>query len=411
LGLNTPLPPSRRILNKSSTLTAMLGAAIAIVLVIAWRSHAISKAAANDHASARPTVRVDTAAAKRVDVPIYLAGLGTVQAYYTVTITARVDGQLQKIGFVEGETLKKGALIAQIDPRPYQAALDQALAVKAKDSAQLQSAEQDLQRYLILAPEELSSKQTLDAQRALVAELRAQIKGDEATIENARTQLAYTTITAPIEGRTGIRLVDPGNNVHASDTTGIVVLTQVQPISFIFTLPEDELPAVSRALAAGPVAVAALSRDEKTEFDHGTLALIDNQIDQTTGTARLKATFPNSDNQLWPGEFINARVLVETARNALTIPSKAVQRGPNGVFTYVVKPDATVEVRALQIGAESGALTVVANGINDGETVVTSNQYRLQPGTPVRTGENAGTAIRSAVSGRARPLAAGAGLQ
>jgi membrane fusion protein, multidrug efflux system len=411
LGLNTPLPPSRRILNLSSTRAAMLGAAIAIVLVIAWRSHALSKAAANDHASARPAVRVDTAAAKRVDVPIYLGGLGTVQAYYTVTITARVDGQLQKIGFVEGETLKKGALIAQIDPRPYQAALDQALAVKAKDSAQLQSAQQDLQRYVMLAPEELTSKQTLDAQRALVAELRAQIKGDEATIENARTQLAYTTITAPIEGRTGIRLVDPGNNVHASDTTGIVVLTQVQPISFIFTLPEDELPAVSRALAAGPVAVAALSRDEKTEFDHGTLALIDNQIDQTTGTARLKATFPNAANQLWPGEFINARVLVETTRNALTIPSKAVQRGPNGVFTYVVKPDATVEVRALQIGAESGALTVVAKGINDGETVVTSNQYRLQPGTPVRTGESAGTAIRSAASGKAPPLAAGAGLQ
>ena len=280
-----------------------------------------------------------------MDVPIYLAGLGTVQAYYTVTITARVDGQLQKIGFVEGETLKKGALIAQIDPRPYQAALDQALAVKAKDSAQLQSAQQDLQRYMVLAPQDLTSKQTLDAQRALVAELQAQIKGDEATIENARTQLAYTTITAPIEGRTGIRLVDPGNNVHASDTSGIVVLTQVQPISFIFTLPEDELPAVSRALAAGPVAVAALSRDEKTEFDHGTLVLIDNQIDQTTGTARLKATFPNADNQLWPGEFINARVLVETARNALTIPSKAVQRGPNGVFTYVVKADSTVEAR------------------------------------------------------------------
>jgi membrane fusion protein, multidrug efflux system len=390
---------------------AMLGAVIIVVLVIAWRSHAASKSAANDHAGVYPAVRVDTAAAKRADVPIYLAGLGTVQAYYTVTITARVDGQLQKIGFVEGETLKKGALIAQIDPRPYQAALDQALALKAKDSAQLQSAQQDLQRYMILAPEELTSKQTLDSQRALVAELRAQIKGDEATIENARTQLAYTTITAPIEGRTGIRLVDPGNNVHASDTTGIVVLTQVQPISFIFTLPEDELPAVSRALAAGPVAVAALSRDEKTEFEHGTLALIDNRIDQTTGTARLKATFPNSDDQLWPGEFINVRVLVETARNALTIPSEAVQRGPKGVFTYVVKPDSTVEARPLQIGAESGALTVVAKGINEGEIVVTSNQYRLQPGASVRMDENAGAAIHTAASGKGPPRAPGAGLQ
>jgi len=264
---------------------------------------------------------------------------------------------------------------------------------------------------MVLAPQDLTSKQTLDAQRALVAELQAQIKGDEATIENARTQLAYTTITSPIDGRTGIRLVDPGNNVHASDTTGIVVLTQVQPISFIFTLPEDELFAVSHALAAGPVGVAALSRDEKTEFDHGTLALIDNQIDQTTGTARLKATFPNSNNQLWPGEFINARVLVETARDALTIPSKAVQRGPNGVFTYVVKANSTVEARALQIGAESGLLTVVAKGLNDGEVVVTSNQYRLQPGTQVLTGANAGTAAHTVASGTEPPAATGAGLR
>jgi multidrug efflux system membrane fusion protein len=283
--------------------------------------------------------------------------------------------------------------------------------MKAKDAAQLQSAEQDLQRYILLAPQELTSKQTLDAQRALVAELRAQTKADEANIENARTQLDYTTITAPIRGRTGIRLVDPGNNVHASDTTGIVVLTQVQPISFIFTLPEDELPAVSRALAAGSVAVAAMSRDGKTELDHGTLALIDNQIDQTTGTARLKATFPNAANTLWPGEFINARVLIDTARHALTIPSTAVQRGPTGVFTYVVKRDSTVEARPLQIGAESGAYTVVAQGISDGEIVVTSNQYRLQPGAQVRSGAGAQTAIRTAVAGKAALELTGGGVR
>jgi len=392
--LNTPLEPSPRWPHLSRTRAVMLGVAVLIVLLFAWRSHAASqKEAAAAHSKAPLAVRVDTAAAKRADVPIYLAGLGTVQAFYTVKITARVDGELQKVGFVEGQTLKKGALIAQIDPRPYQAALDQALAVQAKDSAQLRSAQQDLQRYMVLAPEDLTSKQTLDAQRALVAELQAQIKGDAAMIENARTQLAYTTITAPIEGRTGIRLVDPGNIVHASDTTGIVILTQVQPISFVFTLPEDQLPAVNRALAAGPVAVAALSRDEKSAFDHGTLALIDNQIDQATGTARLKATFPNADNQLWPGEFINARLLLETAHNALTIPSKAVQRGPNGVFTYVVKPDSTVEARSLEIGAESGALTLVAKGLNEGEVVVTSNQYRLQPGTPVRTAASAATPV------------------
>jgi membrane fusion protein, multidrug efflux system len=380
---------------------ALLLAAITVgVLLMLWRWHTDQAAAADAHLNATAAIRVDTAAARRSDVPIYLEGLGTVQAYYTVTITARVDGQLQKVGFTEGQTLARGALIAQIDPRPYQAALDQALAMKAKDGAQLHSAQQDLQRYVVLAPEDLTSKQTLDAQRALVAELQAQIKADEATIENARTQLAYTTITAPIDGRTGIRLVDPGNNVHASDTTGIVVLTQVQPISCVFTLPEDQLSVVSRALAAGPVSVAAMSRDDTTELDHGTLALIDNQIDPTTGTARLKATFPNAANTLWPGEFISARLLVATLRNALTIPSAAVQRGPSGVFTYVVRPDSTVEARSLQIGAESGALTVVAHGINDGEVVVTSNQYRLQPGARIRTNSGAAPAVRTAATGK-----------
>jgi len=393
--LDTPPETSSYPERKSRTRWVMLAAALLVALIIIWRWHGQNAAAADAHPNAHAAIRVDTAAAQRRDVPIYLEGLGTVQAYYTVTITARVDGQLQKVGFVEGQTVAKGALIAQIDPRPYQAALDQALAMKAKDSAQLQSAQQDLQRYAVLAPEDLTSKQTLDAQRALVAELQAQIKGDEATIENARTQLAYTTITAPIEARTGIRLVDPGNNVHATDTTGIVVLTQVQPISFIFTLPEEELPAVSRALAAGPVSVAAMSRDDRTELDHGTLALIDNQIDQNTGTARLKATFPNTTNNLWPGEFINARVLIETARNAVTIPSSAVQHGPTGVFTYVVKPDSTVEARPLQIGAESGTVTVVSKGINTGEIVVTNNQYRLQPGAQVRANASAAAPVRA----------------
>ena len=395
---------------KSRTRAVMVGAAVVVVLLIAWRWHTNQATAADAHPNSHVAIRVETAAAQRKDVPIYLEGLGTVQAYYTVTITARVDGQLQKVGFVEGQTVAKGALIAQIDPRPYQAALDQAIAMKAKDASQLHGAEQDLERYTILAPEDLTSKQTLNAQQGLVGELRAQIKADEANIENARTQLAYTTITAPIEGRTGIRLVDPGNIVHASDTTGIVVLTQVQPISFIFTLPEDELPAVSGALAAGPVAVAALSRDDRTELGRGTLALIDNQIDQATGTARLKATFPNTANKLWPGEFINARVLVDTARNALTIPSAAVQRGPTGVFTYVVKRDSTVEARPLQIGPENGTLTVVAKGLNDGEVVVTSNQYRLQPGAEVKTSAAEAAVTRTAAAGQ-EPSVMGGGAR
>ena len=328
-------------------------------------------------------VAVDVVEVKRADVPVYLDGLGTIQAFNTVTVTARVDGELQKVAFEEGRTVNKGELLAQIDPRPFQAALGQAIAAKAKDEAQLQSARADLERYLTLAPENLASKQILDAQRAAVAGLEAQIKGDQASIDNAQTQLQYTSITSPIQGRTGIRRVDAGNNVHATDTSGIVVVTQLQPISLIFTLPEDALATVGGALSAGPVTVAAMSRDGGTELDRGTVSLIDNQIDQTTGTIRIKAVFPNTQNKLWPGQYVDARVLVRTERNVLTIPAAAVQRGPNGMFTYVVKSDSTVEVRPLKVGEESGSVYVVQEGLSDGDRVVTSNQYRLQPGAHV----------------------------
>ena len=252
----------------------------------------------------RPAVR---------DVPIYLEGLGTVQAFYTVTVTARVDGELEKVGFVEGQTVKKGDLIGQIDPRPFKAALDQTIAQHAKDVAQLASAQADIDRYHLLAPKNLASQQTIDSQTALVGQLKAQIKGDQANIDNARTQLSYTTIVSPIQGKTGIRRVDPGNNVHATDTGGIVVVTQVQPISCIFTLPEEALPTLNRSLEGGvTVRVTAMSRDGKTELDQGIIALVDNEIDQSTGTIRVKATFPNPHDALWPGEFINARVLVRT---------------------------------------------------------------------------------------------------
>jgi multidrug efflux system membrane fusion protein len=329
-------------------------------------------------------IAVDVASVKRNDVPVYLDGLGTIQAFNTVTVTARVDGELQKIAFEEGRTVNKGDLLAQIDPRPFQAALELSLAAKAKDEAQLQSAKADLERYLTLAPENLASKQILDAQRAAVAGLEAQIKGDQASIDNARTQLQYTTITSPIQGRTGIRRVDVGNNVRATDTSGIVVVTQLQPISLIFTLPEDALSVVGGALSAGTVTVEAMSRDGSAELDRGTVTLIDNQIDQTTGTIRLKAVFPNPQNKLWPGQYVDARVLVRTDKGALTIPSAAVQRGPDGMFTYVVKPDSTVEMRPLKVNEESGAVTVVQDGITEGERVVTSNQYRLQPGAHIK---------------------------
>ncbi|HEY4971866.1 MAG TPA: efflux RND transporter periplasmic adaptor subunit [Steroidobacteraceae bacterium] len=374
--------------------------ALAALAMLAWRTlvHVPADAATR---SAPPNIAVDTAAVTHADVPIYLTGLGTVQAFYTVTVTARVDGELQKIAFTEGQTVHKGDLLAQIDPRPNQAAYEQAVATKAKDAAQLMNAKRDLERYTILQPQDLASKQTVDTQRAMVDQLGAQIQVDQALIDNARTQLDYTRITSPIEGRTGIRLVDPGNIVHAAATTGIVVVTQVQPISVIFTLPEENLAAVNAALAAGPVSVTTVARDGGRALDEGTLSLVDNEIDQATGTAKLKATFGNAHNALWPGQYVNARVLVRTERNVLALPTAAVQLGPNGPFTYVVKPDSTVEVRQLTIGEESGGLTVVKTGLALNERVVTSNQYRLQAGVHVRVTAAAASARGAAAAANA----------
>jgi multidrug efflux system membrane fusion protein len=356
--------------------------ALAVLLAFGWRAMVHKPADAADRKTA-PAIVVDAASVTHADVPIYLQGLGTVQAFYTVTVTARVDGELQSIAFTEGQTVHKGDLLAQIDARPNQAAYAQALATKAKDAAQLANAKRDLERYTVLQPQDLASKQTVDTQRAAVDQLAAQLQVDQAVIDNARTQLDYTRITSPINGRTGIRLIDPGNIVRAAATTGIVVVTQVQPIAVIFTLPEENLAAVSEALSGGPVNVTTLSRDGGTVLDQGTLTLIDNEIDQATGTARLKATFSNTHNTLWPGQYVNARVLIRTDRNVLTVPTAAVQLGPNGPFTYVVKADSTVEVRLLKIGDESAGMTVVTAGLALNERVVTSNQYRLQAGTHV----------------------------
>jgi len=362
----------------------LLGAlAIAAVLLITWRA-LIHKPAAAATRNSPAAISVDTATVTHSDVPIYLSGLGTVQAFYTVTVTARVDGELQQIAFTEGQTVHKGDLLAQIDPRPNKAAYDQAIATKAKDAAQLANAKRDLERYKILQPQDLASKQTVDTQHAMVDQLAAQLQVDQAMIDNARTQLEYTRITSPINGRTGIRLVDPGNIVHAAATTGIVVVTQVQPISVIFTLPEEQLGLVSAALSAGAVPVSILPRDGGQELDRGTLTLIDNEIDQATGTAKLKAAFKNEHNTLWPGQYVNARLLVRTDHDALTIPTTAVQLGPDGPFTYVVKPDSTVEVRPLKIGDDSAGMTIVSSGLALNERVVTSNQYRLQAGAHVR---------------------------
>ncbi|HMD59400.1 MAG TPA: efflux RND transporter periplasmic adaptor subunit [Steroidobacteraceae bacterium] len=379
----------------------ILGAVALLVVALGWIWLARKPTGAGGHAVAAPVV-VDVAEAMRSDVPLYLEGLGTVEAFYTAKVAARVDGLLERVNFAEGQQVKKGDVLAQIDPRPLQAALDQAIATKAKDEAQLGTAKLDLDRYIILAPQNLVAAQTVDTQRSLVAQLQAQLNIDQAIIDNARTQRDYTTITAPIAGRTGIRQVDPGNNVHATDTTGIVVVTQLQPISVLFTLPEDSLPGVSKALAAGSVPVMALLRDDKTQLDTGTLALIDNEIDASTGTMRLKATFPNARNTLWPGQFVNVRVLVQQQRGVILLASAAVQRGPDGVFVYVVNPDMTVAARTITTtGEETGGAVVVTAGLQPGERVVTSNQYRLEPGTHVRV--QGGAAPAAALAQRTTP--------
>jgi len=364
----------------------LAGAAILMAVwggYMSWDHPPRSNAAAATPSAPSPAIPVSVATAERRDVPIYLTGLGTVQAFNTVTVKSRVDGELVKVAFTEGQDVKAGDLLAQVDPRPFQAAYDQAVAKKAQDKANLANAKLDLQRFRDLAMRSFAPKQQVDTQRATVAQLKAQIRGDQAAIDSAQIQLGYTTITSPLSGRTGIRLVDQGNIVHASDATGLVVVTQLQPISVVFTLPESDLPAVQSALAAGPVQILAISRDDNRQLAEGTIAVLDNQIAQTTGTIRLKGTFPNKDDALWPGEFLDIRVLARTASNVVTVPSTALQRGPNGYYAYVVKPDNTVETRPIEVGQISAGVAIVDDGVAAGERVVTAGQYRLQPGARV----------------------------
>ncbi len=304
-------------------------AAVLLVAVgaYAWHRHAAQAAGGRQNRADRTRNR--RAVARRT-VPVYRGGLGTVQAFNTVAIKARVDGQLDRVAFTEGQDVKQGDLLVQIDPRPFQAALDQAVAKKAADEAQLTSAKLDLARFTDLAKSQFATRQSIDQQQAKVQQLAATIQGDDATIENARVQLSYTSITAPIGGRIGLRQVDAGNIVHAADPNSLAVITQLHPIAVLFTLPEDALPSVQDAMRKDALTAEAFARDETTKLATGELQLIDNQIDQATGTIKLKATFPNQDNRLWPGQFINVHLLLETRSNVVAIPTAAIQRGPNG---------------------------------------------------------------------------------
>jgi multidrug efflux system membrane fusion protein len=333
--------------------------------------------------SAPPLVPVSAARATRRDVPIYLKGLGSVQAFSSVLVRARVDGTLMQFPVTEGQEVKQGDLIAVIDPRPFQAALDAAMAKKSQDDADLVNAKSDLTRYTSLEQKSFASHQQVDTQQALVNHTTAAIAGDDAAIEMAKLNLSYCFITSPIQGRIGLRQVDPGNLVHANDATGIVSITQIHPISALFTVPQDSLPTISVAMEKGTLPVIAFAADDRTQLDQGSLLTPDNAIDTSTGTIKLKATFPNPHNTLWPGQFINARLQLGTDQNALTVPSIAVQHGPVGLYTYVVGADSSVARQPVEVARDDGTLAVIAKGLTEGQQVVTEGQSRLQTGTKV----------------------------
>ena len=345
--------------------------------------------------AARAVVPVSVAVAARQDVPIYLSGLGTVAASFTVGIHSQVDGKLQEVLFTEGQHVKKGDVLAKIDPRLFQAALDQAQAKKAQDEALLVAAEKDLVRFKQLASRYVETQQNVDRQQGTVDQLKAAIVADEAMIETARTNLDYTNITAPNDGRMGVRQIDPGNIVHASDQGSLATLVLTRPSAVLFTLPARALDDVRDAMARGPVEVVAFDQDNRRALSTGKLLLVDNIIDQTTATIKLKAMFPNEDDALWPGEFVNARVSLETRSNALVVPNSAVQRGPQGLFAWVIGENDTAEPRPIQLGPATKDLVVITSGLNVGDRVVTDGQYKLKRGVPVTV-----SAPATAVSGR-----------
>jgi membrane fusion protein, multidrug efflux system len=329
-------------------------------------------------------VPVVVATASKRDLPIYLTGLGTVQASFTVGIRAQVDGKLESVLFVEGQHVKKGDVLAKIDPRLYQASLDQAKAKKMQDEAQLISAQKDLYRSRTLVDKSFQTQQVVDQQQAKVDQLIASIDADEAAIETAQTNFDYTSVVAPSDGRMGVRLIDPGNIVHAADSAPIVTLTLAKPAAVLFTLSARSLNDVRDAMARGPVEVTAFSQDGQRVLGTGTLLLIDNIVDQASATMRLKAMFANDDEQLWPGDFVNARLRVEVRRDVVTVPSPAIQRGPDGIFTWVVGANDTVTARKITSGPSTGDQTIITSGLAAGERVVTDGQYKLQQNARVQ---------------------------
>lgn len=385
-------------------ITVLLIAGLVIASVVAvyympqWQqTQAASKGGRRGGPPTTEAVPVLATAARAIDVPVYLDGVGTAKALNTVTVRSQVDGKIINISFTEGQDVPKGFVLAKIDPVTYQAQYDQAQAKKAQDEAQLANARLDLDRYTRLAATNAVNKQQLDTQRATVSQLEAQIKLDQAAIDNARAILGYTDIVAPIAGRTGIRLVDEGNLVRGADTAGIVILTQLRPISVFFSLPQQNLPDLTKGMAESQLPVEALTPDGKSALDTGKVVVIDNQVDQTTGTVKLKAEFPNTNLQLWPGQFVNVRVLMDTRRQVVVVPTAAIQRGPNGTLVYVLRDDSTVTVRPVKLSQQDEIQSVVDAGLQAGERVVTTGFARLTEGTAVTvsSAENSGDAALS----------------
>jgi multidrug efflux system membrane fusion protein len=363
-------------------LTTVLGAGAVGGLLYWHQSRA--EPTAEGPAQQPQTIPVVAGPVKNGPVPIYLRGVGTVIAYNNVVVRSQITGPLIKVSFTQGETVHKGDLLGEIDPRPYQAQLDQAIANRDRDQAQILNAQANLDRYVPLQSKGFATGQLVDTQKAQVAQLDAMVKGDEAAIESARVNLSYTRLTAPIDGVTGIRQIDEGNIIHPTDANGLVDVTQIQPISLIFTLPETTFVEIQKELAKGPVKVFAYSQDDKTRLDEGELLLIDNQINQTTGTIRLRATFPNEQRLLWPGELVNARLLLRTEPHGLTIASGAVQQGPKGPYVYVIGPDQSVQPRPIHVAQIDEGAALIDSGLHDNEQVVVDGQYKLQAGTHVR---------------------------
>jgi membrane fusion protein, multidrug efflux system len=328
-------------------------------------------------------VSVAVAPVQKQDVPVYLSGLGAVTAFNTANIKSRVDGQIMKVNFREGQDVREGELLIEIDARPYQVQLEQMQAQLFRDQAQLRDAKLNLDRYVALIPSGSIAQQQVDTQKALVDQLEGTVRNDQAQIDSAKLNIVYCHITAPFNGRVGLRQVDPGNIVHATDTNPMLILTQLQPIAVIFTLPEDVLPTVAKQMRSGALEVDAFSRDDQTKLASGKLLTIDNQIDPTTGTAKLKAVFDNKENMLWPNQFVNAELLVEMRKNSIVVPTAAILRGPQGTFVYAVNPDKTVLDKLVTVALTQGDTTVISAGVNPGDTVVTDGQDKLQRGSKI----------------------------